>query len=147
MSDCIFRIVNVRSLLQVLQIFLNCWFIVDSTQYRRYGDLPSFIVGKFHKPPSPRRDLAPYTHTDACQDCRHWQCKTTTEIEPRTTPYPKTNAWSKFHIMSDIHCALNPDGCRIIHCNRMAHILKSRRKQNTEHTIASDTKSPNSKHI
>lgn len=31
----------------VLQVFLNVGFIVDSTQYRRYLDLPSLMVRKF----------------------------------------------------------------------------------------------------
>ena len=35
---------------------LNCWFIVDSTQYKWFLNLPSLIVGKFNKPPSIRRD-------------------------------------------------------------------------------------------
>ena len=35
-----------------------CWFIVDSTQYSRYLDLPSLMVGKFHKPPSICREKA-----------------------------------------------------------------------------------------
>ena len=62
----------------------NCWFIVDSTQYRRYLDLPFKMVGTFNIPPSTRRELAPKTHTGATQDrtrarqhrrpaCRHWQ--------------------------------------------------------------------------
>ena len=49
-------------------IFFNCWFIVASTQYRRYLDLPSLMVGTFYKPPSIRRDKAHYTHTGAAQD-------------------------------------------------------------------------------
>ena len=40
-------------------IFFNCWFIVDSTQYMRYLDMPSLMVGTFDKPPSIHRDLAP----------------------------------------------------------------------------------------
>ena len=40
-------------------LFFNFWFIVNSTQYRLYLDLPSLMVGKFHKPPSIRRDKAP----------------------------------------------------------------------------------------
>ena len=38
-------------------VFLNCWLIVDSVQYRRYLDLPSLMVGKFYKPPSIHRGL------------------------------------------------------------------------------------------
>ena len=30
-------------------IYLNCWFIVDSTQYMRYLDLPSLMGGNFTK--------------------------------------------------------------------------------------------------
>ena len=37
----------------------KCWFIVDSTRYRRYLDMPSLMVGKFYKPASIRRDLTP----------------------------------------------------------------------------------------
>ena len=39
--------------------FLNCWFIVDSAQYRRYRDLPTLIMGEFDKPQSIHRDKAP----------------------------------------------------------------------------------------
>ena len=39
--------------------FFNCWFIVDSTQYRRYLDFKSsLMVGTFYKQPSIRSDLA-----------------------------------------------------------------------------------------
>ena len=38
-----------------LYYFFNCWFIVDSTQYSRYLDLPSLMLGIFFKPPSIRR--------------------------------------------------------------------------------------------
>ena len=27
-------------------VFFNCWFIADSTKYRRYLDLPSLMVGE-----------------------------------------------------------------------------------------------------
>ena len=30
-----------------IQFVFNCWFIVDSTQYRWYLDLPRLMVGKF----------------------------------------------------------------------------------------------------
>ena len=46
-------------------------FIVDSTQYRRYLDLLSLMVGKFYKPPSICRDKAPLAHTGAAQDWTH----------------------------------------------------------------------------
>ena len=46
----------------------NRWFIVDSTQYRLFIELPSLLVGKFYKPPSICRDLTPTTHTAASQD-------------------------------------------------------------------------------
>ena len=36
-----------------------CWFIVESTQYRQYIDLPSLMVVKLYKPPSIRIDFAP----------------------------------------------------------------------------------------
>ena len=47
---------------------LNCWFSVDSTQYRRYLDLQSLMVWKFYKALSIRRDLAPQTHSVASRD-------------------------------------------------------------------------------
>ena len=30
----------------IILFFVNCWFIVDSTQYMRYLDLPSLMMGR-----------------------------------------------------------------------------------------------------
>ena len=51
--------------------FLNCWFIVNSTQYMQYRNLQSLMVGKFHKPLSICMDMAPRMHTAASQDRTH----------------------------------------------------------------------------
>ena len=41
-----------RMCIESVLCVLNCWFTIDFTQYRRYLDLPSIMVGTFHKPPS-----------------------------------------------------------------------------------------------
>ena len=76
------NLLYLRGLPKLLLVYCRFWFIVDSTQYRRYLDMPSLMVGNY-KPPSIRSDLAPSTHTGTTQDrtlarqhrrpaCRHW---------------------------------------------------------------------------
>ena len=66
--------------------FVNGWFTVDSTQYRWYIDLPSLMVGIFHKPD--RQSAGTFSQLDT-----HWRksglnprqhrgpaCSTTTRV-------------------------------------------------------------------
>ena len=43
-------------------MFLDCWFIVDSTQYRHQLGLPSLMLRNYYKPPSIQGDKAPQAY-------------------------------------------------------------------------------------
>ena len=76
-------IIEGMQILQACQKFSKLgWFIIDSTyQYMRYNDLPSLMVGKFHKSPTIRRDKAPqtidvYWRKTGLKPRKHYQSKT-----------------------------------------------------------------------